>query len=60
MKGEHQETIPKENLMDYFLQNQNDPEDDPYDIDWDKFTNDDELNWDNIFGKLDKVIWIFY
>lgn len=56
MKGEHQETIPKENLMDYFLQNQNDPEDDPYDIDWDKFTNDDELNWDNIFGKLDKVI----
>lgn len=56
MKGEHQETIPKENLMDYFLQSQHDPEDDPYDIDWDKFTNDDELNWDNIFGKLDKVI----
>ena len=56
MKGEHQETTPKENLMDYFLQNQHDPEDDPYDIDWDKFTNDDELNWDNIFGKLDKVI----
>ena len=37
-------------FQETFPDNDNDTED-IIDIDWDKFTNDDELYWDNIFGK---------